>query len=568
MADPPPDRRALTAPIRALNKPRSTDAAPGRWLRACAGRLSPAGLLSWSGVAVLLGLAVYFGADAGITYDEHLQREYGKRVLAWYRSGFQNASAMTYFDLYLYGGLFDMCAQWLVGFSPLDEFDTRHMLTALLAVFGVVGSAKMAARVGGPWAGLLAGLTLALTPTWVGHGLFNPKDVPFAVAAAFATSAAVRLALGPALPPWSAVAWAGLTVGIALAVRAGGVFIVAYPCLAAASRALLELCRRARAREPLRAAGLIGGLGARAALMLTLAWLVMVSAWPWAQLSPIAHPLQAMSAASRFSWTGDVLFGGAWVDAAHLPWTYLPTWFAITLPEIYLLALACALFALARMLLARQRVAPETALGIGTIAVSVLLPLSAVFALQPVVYNAHRHFLFLFPPLAALAGIALASVLGPLGKPAWLRALVGAALALFAVQAGRDMAGLHPYEYVYFNRSFGGLKRAAGRYELDYWGASYKEGLAWVVNTLARRGAQLRVTACDPGTDERLRYYVEHWPGVSERIEVATSDANADIYLGEAPGDCQKRPGRVLHRVRREGVPLLYVSRPQAGPRD
>jgi hypothetical protein len=541
---------------------RSRDAAV-HWLRSLAAQEQRVRLLSWAGVAVLLALVICFGRDAGITYDEEYQIEYGDRVLAWYRSGFKDDAAMHYNDLYLYGGLFDMCAQWLVGHSVLGQHETRHLLTALLAVLGVVATARMAARVGGEWAGLLAGLMLALTPTWVGHGLFNPKDIPLAVAAAIATSAATRLAMGPALPSWGATGWAGFTVGTALAVRPGSVFILGYPLLAAGGRALLELSRRARAHQPMQAGPLIGGLGVRGLLVLVIAWLVMLSAWPWAQLSPFEHPLQAMVAASRFAWKGDILFDGAHIDVEHLPRAYLPTWFAITLPEIYQVALACALVALARMGLARRRPTGEALLGIGIIAVGVLLPLTAVFVLRPVIYDAHRHFLFFFPPLAALAGIALADVLGPASRPVWLRALAGTALALLALRVAVDMVALHPYEYVYFNRSFGGLPRALNRYETDYWGASYKEGLEWLVHGFSAPDScrPLRVTSCDPNTNNRLQHYIERWPGVSERMRLARDYEQADVFLAVTRDDCHKVPGKVLHRVRRQHVPLLYVIR-------
>jgi hypothetical protein len=45
-----------------------------------------------------------------------------------------------------------------------------------------------------------------------------------------------------------------------------------------------------------------------------------------------------------------------------------------------------------------------------------------------------------------------------------------------------DMVELHPYQSVYFNRVVaGGLKTEASRFETDYWGNSYKEGVEWVI---------------------------------------------------------------------------------------
>jgi hypothetical protein len=39
---------------------------------------------------------------------------------------------------------------------------------------------------------------------------------------------------------------------------------------------------------------------------------------------------------------------------------------------------------------------------------------------------------------------------------------------------------LHPYEYIYYNRFIGGVDGAANRFELDYWGTSYREAAEYV----------------------------------------------------------------------------------------
>jgi len=53
------------------------------------------------------------------------------------------------------------------------------------------------------------------------------------------------------------------------------------------------------------------------------------------------------------------------------------------------------------------------------------------------------------------------------------------------------MVQLHPYEYVYFNRLFaGGLKAAAERYETEYGGSSYKQGVEWVIRNYQPEGGE------------------------------------------------------------------------------
>ena len=91
---------------------------------------------------------------------------------------------------------------------------------------------------------------------------------------------------------------------------------------------------------------------------------------------------------------------------------------------------------------------------------------------RPALYDGLRHFLFVFPPLAALAGIAVSGFIAAEAIP-WIARAAGVGVLLVA--AGTtvvDVTMLHPYEYAYFNRSFGGLPAAEGRFETDYWGAS------------------------------------------------------------------------------------------------
>ena len=81
-----------------------------------------------------------------------------------------------------------------------------------------------------------------------------------------------------------------------------------------------------------------------------------------------------------------------------------------------------------------------------------------------------RHFLFIVPPLAVLAGIgihACLSVLETQGRSVGLAASLGVAAA-FAWNA-TTLIRLHPYEYLFYNSLVGGLEGASRRYATDYW---------------------------------------------------------------------------------------------------
>jgi hypothetical protein len=173
-----------------------------------------------------------------------------------------------------------------------------------------------------------------------------------------------------------------------------------------------------------------------------------------------------------------------------------------------------------------------------------------------------------FPPLAALAGVAVSSFMAAEAVPKSAR-VAGVGVLLIAVGTTMvDVTILHPYEYAYFNRLFGGLPAAEGRFETDYWGAAYKEGFAWVVNeSHASATRPIRVASCNESSNKRLDYYRLDWPGVSERISIVPPEASPDVFLESTrPYMCMHVDGPVIHTVTRSAVPLLYVRRTSHQP--
>lgn len=540
-------------------------------------------IVAWCGAAALIAIAFACSKQLGLTWDEPLQLRYGNRILAWYQSGFRDTSALTYATpLFQYGGLFEAPAQALAWLLPYENVATRHVLTSLMAALGVIAAWKLAAHVAGPRAGFFAALLLVLTPAWTGHGFFNSKDIPFGTAATWALYATLLLATGPRPVPWRNVVFAGLTTGAALGVRAGGMFLLAYPAIVLLARSWLDRrlvalaadgCENWRAADsgkpttPSSRWRAIARAASCSGLFIATAWSVMLIAWPWAQLDPFRRPFEAVWHATHFGWAGDMLFRGEIVNAQAVRSDYLPTWFAITLPETYLVAALCGLARALRWIPERMRaggvsrlLAHRAVLPLGVIAFAAVTPVALAMVLRPVLYDAQRHFLFVLPPLAALSGCAIATALGSVRVPRVQRFAAALLLLAACVLTLREMRALHPYEYVYFNRFEGGLAGASSRFETDYWGASYHEGLAWVVdNVRPVEGKRVRVASCECFYE--TRHYIDDVAHATSKFEVVKDGSAADIFLVGSRRSCPSRPGRVLHVVEREGVRLLEVIR-------
>ncbi len=511
---------------------------------------------SWriAGIALLAGIALVVLAtfrDYGSIWDEEVQLVYGEYVLAWFRSMFRDGSALSYGDLYLYGGLFDAAAQLLVRISPFGLYETRHLANAATGLVGFYATWRLGRLVGGSRTGLVALLFLALTPAYYGHAFANPKDVPFAAFATLAVYLMLRASRElPRVRPALVIA-TGLALGAALGVRPGGVFLLGYLALLWGS---VSVANVTTPRGPAVARTASAALGASA-----IAWATMLVFWPWAQLSPIVRPIHAAVAATRFQWIGPMLFEGRTVTSDQLPWTYLPTWFAVTLPELFFVALAAAAFVAAKRIAARA-VARQAAIDASFLVFCVAFPIAAVLVGRPILYDAHRQFLFLLPPLCVLGAWGLVALLSEASIPRPARAAVALAVAASGVITAADMVALHPYQTVYFNRLLaGGLAGASGRFETDYWGASYKEG----VEELVRRYRALppypvRIANCS------VRHLTSYWlsreSGAAGRFVNVGMEEDPDIVLATTRDECHRAVnGRVLHVVTRQGTPLLYV---------
>src|SRR5260221_487342 len=120
--------------------------------------------------------------DYGLGWDDYTHAEYADLLLRMYGSGFKDTGALSFANLYMYGGGFDMAAALLHKVIPLELFETRRLLGAVVGVIGLAVTWRLGRRVGGPLAGLAALLLLPLCPPSSGHPFLNPTGSPFSAA--------------------------------------------------------------------------------------------------------------------------------------------------------------------------------------------------------------------------------------------------------------------------------------------------------------------------------------------------------------------------------------------------
>ena len=111
---------------------------------------------------------------------------------------------------------------------PVDPYDLRHILCALIGIGGIGAAAATARLIAGPRAGLIAATSLTLCGAWYGSMFNHTKDIPFAAAMMGATLFLIRIARRLPSPRAGDIAAFGLLAGAALGERVIGLLLVIY----------------------------------------------------------------------------------------------------------------------------------------------------------------------------------------------------------------------------------------------------------------------------------------------------------------------------------------------------
>src|SRR5664279_4258648 len=288
-------------------------------------------------LAALAVIALCTYKDYAISNDEGVQHHYGELIIAYYTSGLRDQSLFSFQNLYLYGGLFDIVAVLLSHLFPIDPYDLRHILCALIGIGGIGATAATARLIGGPRAALIAALGLSVSGAWYGTIFNHTKDIPFATAMMGATLFLIRAARTLPAPRAADIAAFGLLAGAALGMRVLGLLLVIYAVVAIA----LYLPRPwfGHGRERWRFATLSA---LRLSPALLLAYVVMILAWPWAALSPL-NPIRGLLAFSEFQYDIRTTLAGQVYEMANAPRLYVPIYILIRVPLPTLLGAALAI---------------------------------------------------------------------------------------------------------------------------------------------------------------------------------------------------------------------------------
>jgi hypothetical protein len=507
-------------------------------------------MLVLAAVAVIAGLTF---RDYGLGWDDYTHAEYADLLLRMFGSGFKDTAALSFANLYMYGGGFDMVAALLHKVIPLELFETRRLLGAVVGVIGLAVTWRLGRRIGGPLAGLASLLLLALCPIFYGHMFMNPKDAPFAVAMIILMLGLVRLAEEYPQPSPRTILIVGIGAGLSIGCRILGGLALVYAVIGFIPLFLEEL-RTEGVREAARRFAhvvyvLLPGL--------VFGYLVMGLIWPWSIMEP-GNPFEALTYFSHFfekPWKE--MFDGAIVSVPDMPWSYLPTLFALQLPEVMLVLMTGAVVS-TFALLPRGGVPARRKTILLMLTLAATLPLAIAMVKRPALYNGIRHFVFVIPPMAVLGGVAFAWTMERLraNHRTW-QPVVLATFCFGLALSLAEMIRLHPYQYTHFNHIAGTVRAADDRFMLDYWGLALKQASDELREQLVERqevpprNRKWKVAVCGPQRPAQVAL------GPDFTIGWDSNAADFAMTLGEFY--CKGLTAPVMVEIKRDDVVFARV---------
>jgi tetratricopeptide (TPR) repeat protein len=186
--------------------------------------------------------------------------------------------------------------------------------------------------------------------------------------------------------------------------------------------------------------------------------------------------------------------------------------------------------------------------------------------------------MFAYPPMVAAAGLGFNLAIEWLSKRVTnkkaniilINVAAIAVLLLLLWNPIRHTIKNHPYQYVYFNKLVGGMEKAYGNYEMDYYYHSTREASEWVMANARKTGLEagdkIRVTSWH---QQSVQYFfrndtADFQVGFSRWYERGNNDWDYGIFTitGMMPEEIKNAnfpPKNTIYQIKVDGKPIGLV---------
>lgn len=413
-------------------------------------------------------------------------------------------------------------------------YQMRHVLLFLLFFVSVLAFYRVARKLFSSNYALLACLFLVLSPRFFAESFYNSKDI---VLLSF-----FNLSLYSCFSffekrnaKWTIIH--GLFTGMLIAIRIVGIVM---PCITIGYYLLLLILKR---KEAWRIQPLLG--------YIIVGILSTILCWPILWEGPWYHFMQAFAEMKKYHWDCSVLYFGEQVNAAQLPWHYIPVWIGITTPILCVVLFVFGLIFFIKQIFTQGIHNFFLNYTWNIIWVLFLMPILSVIILHSVVYDGWRHVYFVYPLMILIA------VYGIFLIAQKFRYILHGIILLQLFSLLYWSVKNHPHQQVYFNPlSRLMIPNIGTQFECDYWGIAYKQGIEWLLKKQTGK--------------EKLKIAFQNLPGelnvralpITERNRIdicAMDDSTANYYITNYRWSSPPTDVILLHQIKVDDIAIIGV---------
>ena len=114
-----------------------------------------------------------------------------------------------------------------------------------------------------------------------------------------------------------------------------------------------------------------------------------------------------------------------------------------------------------------------------------VIPVAAIYLFHSVLYDSWRQMFFIYPAIILVSVQGLVNLYEWMERLPWrvnaIRIVAGILLLAGLMEPAWFMVRYHPFENIYFNVLAGNPTTIRSRFDMDYWGLSYKQGIDYIV---------------------------------------------------------------------------------------
>ena len=454
---------------------------------------------------ILTVLILLMAKGASISGDEPTQATIGNNILKFYQTFGKDDTALKPVGIdqfQYYGSSFDTFCQFVIQvFNIQDAYTFRHLMNGLLGGFILLFLGLFGRLLKNDWVGVAAMVLAFCSPRLLGHSFNNPKDIPFALGYLMSLYFMAKWLMNLDQSDRRILIYLTLSIAFTNSIRIGGMILYGYLglFLFLTMYSKVGLFKIYKYKKQVGLAILVVGVSYFLGLLL----------WPFGLVSPLKNPMEALAGFEKVALGINQIFEGSYTESNLLPSYYLSKYILITTPVIVLIGFM--------MFLGQQLMIPAWRKNLihYLLLLSIVFPLAYIVYKESNVYGGWRQVLFVYPPLVLVSALGLYHMfMMAVDKLPKFRWLFWPLLVLMLVHPIRHIVANQPYVYIYFNEALGGVKKAYGNYETDYYYHSTKEATLWLKDYILANHPQETDTILTKSNHRDYSYYLQDEPRI------------------------------------------------------